>query len=645
MIAVIDLGGTNTKYGLVESGKIIVANSIPAEPQGGLEKHLNKVVELIDELCKGFGKQISDCHGIGLLSTGLVNNKDMLVLSTNEKYNDAKGFDFKNWALKKTGLKLRMENDAKGALLGEYHYGAGRGSDNVMMITFGTGIGTAVISEGKLLTGSNFSGGNLGGHILVRSGGRKCTCGARGCLEAEASGWALPIIAKEHLLFSTSSLKNEAVIGFKEMLEHAEQGDECAIDLRRHCFQIWGEALVSYIHLFDPSRIILGGGLMNSANLALPRLERTIKEMTWTHGKGLELVQAQHPDNAGILGAAALFKEEDKAYYPLTFEQVYKPTIWGGELLQKLPRTLPESSMPIGESWEIVDRPDDQSCVVTGPLAGKSLRELIQADPEGIVGDGHQADQPFPLLMKIIDAGQDLSLQVHPDEETCKHIEGAEPKTEMWYVLDHKPDAEILTGIQEGVSAEQFRKSVNDPNVKDLMHSYTSEQGQSFFIKATTMHAIGGGNLIYEVQQNSDTTYRVSDWGRVDKDGNPRELHVDQAMACLEHTLGKKKPGAHRIMPLAFTPLTHNSELKRRQLALCEHFHVEEIEFEGAITLPVNTGTFQTVYAVDSDLRIECGEKSYDVKHGQTCLIPAKCGECTVYAPVKSRVVSAKTPA
>ena len=294
MIAVIDLGGTNTKYGLVESGKIIVANSIPAEPQGGLEKHLNKVVELIDELCKGFGKQISDCHGIGLLSTGLVNNKDMLVLSTNEKYNDAKGFDFKNWALKKTGLKLRMENDAKGALLGEYHYGAGRGSDNVMMITFGTGIGTAVISEGKLLTGSNFSGGNLGGHILVRSGGRKCTCGARGCLEAEASGWALPIIAKEHLLFSTSSLKNEAVIGFKEMLEHAEQGDECAIDLRRHCFQIWGEALVSYIHLFDPSRIILGGGLMNSANLALPRLERTIKEMTWTHGKGLELF-ARHP--------------------------------------------------------------------------------------------------------------------------------------------------------------------------------------------------------------------------------------------------------------------------------------------------------------------------------------------------------------
>jgi mannose-6-phosphate isomerase len=120
------------------------------------------------------------------------------------------------------------------------------------------------------------------------------------------------------------------------------------------------------------------------------------------------------------------------------------------------------------------------------------------------------------------------------------------------------------------------------------MHFYESEQGLSFFIKATTMHAIGGGNLIYEVQQNSDTTYRVSDWGRVNKNGKPRELHVDQAMTCLQHTLGEIKPSTHMIQPLSFTPLTHNSELKRRQLAICEHFQVEEIEFEGAVTLPSN---------------------------------------------------------
>jgi glucokinase len=645
MIVVIDLGGTNTKFGLINSGKIIAASSCPAEPKNGIEKHLNKVMSLIEKLCIDNNTEIDQCKGIGLLSTGLVDSENMRVLTTNEKYDDAIGFDFKKWAMETTGLELRMENDAKGALLGEYHYGAGQGSENVMMITFGTGIGTGVISESKLLNGSNYSGGNLGGHMIVRSGGRKCTCGARGCLEAEASGWSLPILAKEHLLYSSSTLQGEATIGFKEMLDHAEQGDECAIDLRRHCFQIWGEAIVSYIHLFDPAKIILGGGLMNSADLVLPRFERIIKEMSWSHGKGLELIKAQHPNNAGILGAAALFKEEEESYYPLTFEEVYKATIWGGELLKKLPRELPKTAMPIGESWEIVDRPDDQSCVQEGPLAGKTLRELIQEDPEGIVGYGHQADQPFPLLMKIIDAGQDLSLQVHPDEETCRHIDDAEPKTEMWYVLDHSSEAEILTGIKEGVSPEKFRDSVNDPEVRKLMHSYSSEQGQSFFIKATTMHAIGGGNLIYEVQQNSDTTYRVSDWGRIDKNGNPRELHVDQAMTCLHHSLGETKPSSHKIQPLAFTPLTHSSELKRRQLAICEHFQVEEIEFEGAVTLPTDIGTFQTVYAVDSDLRIECNGKSYDVKHGQTCLIPAKCGECTVYSQTKGRVVSAKIPA
>lgn len=645
MIVVIDLGGTNTKYGLMDSGEIIAAANCPAEPQGGIENHLNKVMKLINELCVDLGRNIDDCKGIGILSAGLVNGKEMRVLNTNMKYDDAVNFDFKHWAMNQYGLELRMENDAKGALLGEYHYGSGKGADNIMMITFGTGIGTAVISNGELLSGSNFSGGNLGGHILVRSGGRKCTCGARGCLEAEASGWALPLIAKEHLLFNSSSLKDEPVIDYKTMLTHAENGDECAIDLRRHCFQIWGEALVSYIHLFDPSRIILGGGLMNSAELVLPRFNRIIKEMSWSHGSGLELVKAAQPDNAGILGAGALFKDIEESYYPLTFDEVYKTAIWGGKLLKKLPRDLPKTSIPIGESWEIVDRPDDQSHVQNGPLAGKTLRELIEKDPEGIVGYGHQADQPFPLLMKIIDAGQALSLQVHPDEETCKHIVDAEPKTEMWYVLDHNADAEILTGIKDGVSTEQFYKSVNDPKVKELMYSYASEQGQSFFIKATTMHAIGGGNLIYEVQQNSDTTYRVSDWGRVDKSGKSRELHVDQAMTCLHHSLGDVRPNSHQIQALNFTPLSFNSELKRRQLAMCDYFQVEEIEFEGSLTLPSNIGTFQTIYAVDSDLQLECNGHIYHIKHGQTCLIPAKCGVCTVSSTEKSRLVSAKRPA
>ena len=382
---------------------------------------------------------------------------------------------------------------------------------------------------------------------------------------------------------------------------------------------------------------------MNSPDEMLTSFRKTISRLEWRGGKNVDLVAAQNPTNAGLYGAAALFEsEQPENYYPLFFEPVYKPAIWGGELMKTLNRELPETETPTGESWEIVDRPDEQSAVVNGAFQGKTLRELIKLDPQGIVGKGHNSDEPFPLLLKIIDAEKDLSLQIHPDEESCKHLEGAEPKTEMWYVLDHVKDAKIMAGIQDGITEDMFRSKVNDPNVRELMKTYDSSKGQAFFIKATTMHAIGSGNLIYEIQQNSNTTYRVSDWGRVDKDGNPRQLHVKEAMTCMMHKNKENKHTPYSVSDCKYIPQSEDSFFQVRQLASCDLFKVEEFGLMGQLEACADEDSFHTLYAVNSDLNIEHKGRSYTLKRGQTCLIPAKAGEYHITADESSKIIRSR---
>ena len=286
---------------------MICASHFSADAQGSLEGHLNEVLQRLRRLCAEQETTLEVCQGVGVLSTGLVNNREMRVLSTNGKYDDAVKFDFCGWARERVGLELRMDNDARGALIGEWRYGAGRGADNLVMITIGTGIGTAVIVDGKPLVGPHFTAGNLGGHIVVRSGGRKCTCGGVGCLESEASGWVLPTLVREHDLYEKSALIELGRIGIQEVWQSAAAGDACARDVQQHCLTVWGEALVSFIHLFDPERIIVGGGVMNDPEPMLASFRKTVAELAWAEEGQVEIVKATHPDNAGLIGAAALF--------------------------------------------------------------------------------------------------------------------------------------------------------------------------------------------------------------------------------------------------------------------------------------------------------------------------------------------------
>ena len=219
---------------------------------------------------------------------------------------------------------------------------------------------------------------------------------------------------------------------------------------------------------------------------------------------------------------------------PLTFEPIFQERIWGGRKLAELFGKKLPSSKPIGESWEIVDRPEAQSVVANGPLTGKTLHELWSQHRKEIFGDVPAAPR-FPLLIKLLDAQEKLSLQVHPNAKIASKL-GGEPKTECWYVAAAEPGAELFVGFKKSITRQKFEDSLRAGSAADDVHAIRVKTGDAMFLPAGRFHAVGAGNLLVEVQQNSDTTYRVFDWNRVDQStGKPRRLHVDQALECIDY--------------------------------------------------------------------------------------------------------------
>ena len=222
---------------------------------------------------------------------------------------------------------------------------------------------------------------------------------------------------------------------------------------------------------------------------------------------------------------------EPKLTGPLTFDPIFMERMWGGRLLEsEFCKKLPPN-VRIGESWEIVDRPEAQSVVTRGPFKGKTLHELWTKHRSPTFGRVPDAPR-FPLLIKLLDAHETLSLQVHPPEQFARKL-GGEPKTEFWYVAEVDPGAELFVGLREAITRARFEEALRSGTVAQYVHRIPIKTGDAMFLPAGRLHAVGGGNLLVEIQQNSDTTYRVFDWNRVDDQGKPRQLHIDQALQCI----------------------------------------------------------------------------------------------------------------
>ncbi len=288
---------------------------------------------------------------------------------------------------------------------------------------------------------------------------------------------------------------------------------------------------------------------------------------------------------------------------PITFKPLAMERVWGGRRFESLSGKELPAGVPVGEMWEVVDREDAQSVVDGGPCVGETLHDLWIGRREEVFGKDYlvSAAPRFPMLIKLLDAADKLSVQVHPPAAKAAGL-GGEPKTEVWYFLESLPGALVYAGLKNGVTRAEFEERLSKGGVEQTLHDIPVQTGESIFIPSGRLHAIGGGNLIVEIQQNSDTTYRVYDWDRVGLDGVPRALHVRESMESIDF-----EDFEPRVAPAA-----------ARLVADCPFFRVEKqtVTQSEDVRLP---GRFALCVAIDGEVR--CGGRTF--QRGGFFLIPA----------------------
>jgi mannose-6-phosphate isomerase len=309
--------------------------------------------------------------------------------------------------------------------------------------------------------------------------------------------------------------------------------------------------------------------------------------------------------------------------YPLTFHPIFKERVWGGRNLERLYCKALPPGVPIGESWEICDRPGDVSIVANGPLAGKDLRWLMENHASDLLGSAKSESGRFPLLIKILDAQEVLSLQVHPPAEKAAAL-GGEPKTEMWYIAEAAPGAELYVGLRRGATQAEFERRLRDGTVADCIHRFKVRQDDAIFLPSGRVHALGAGLVIFEIQQNSDTTYRVFDWNRVGLDGKPRDLHIPQSLASID--FNDFEPS---LIP---REVAGDGPAKLRPLVRDPLFTVEAGEVCAGAAWPLQPKRLQIVALLTGQAQVCDGEVSVPISAGQFCLIPACLAQATVRA-------------
>jgi mannose-6-phosphate isomerase len=310
--------------------------------------------------------------------------------------------------------------------------------------------------------------------------------------------------------------------------------------------------------------------------------------------------------------------------YPFTFHPIFKERVWGGRELERLYRKNLPPGRPIGESWEISDRPGDASVIANGPLAGKTLRWLMEHYRAELLGDAKPATgNSFPLLCKILDAREKLSLQVHPPAGVAAELKG-EPKTEMWFIADAGPGAELFVGLKRGVTREAFEQKVKTGEVAECFHRVPVRAGDAMFLPSGRVHAIGAGLVIFEIQQNSDTTYRVFDWNRVGLDGKPRELHVVQSLASIDFNDFEPQPVQSEI--------TRDGLIQKRPLVSNPLFRVESWELASGAGGRLEPKTLQIVAVTKGQIEMQSGSTAVKLSAGQFGLIPASLAQTEAQA-------------
>jgi len=317
--------------------------------------------------------------------------------------------------------------------------------------------------------------------------------------------------------------------------------------------------------------------------------------------------------------------------YPLSFKPILMERVWGGRRLEELyDKDLPPE-LAIGESWEVTDRPEGVSEITNGALAGKDLRWLMENHQEALLGDAKDYDGRFPLLINILDTSQKLSLKVHPPAHKAAELKG-EAKTEMWYVAEATSEADIFVGLKAGVTPRQFEDKINDGSVADCFPRQRVKKGDVMFLPSGRVHAIGAGSVIFEIQQNSNTTYRVFDWNRVGLDGKPRDLHIPEAIASID--FDDIEPG---LVDTEFS----GEEVQKRTLVDDPLFTVENWRIPLGASARLENGKCQIVALLSGAAEASDGQSWVQLSPGQFCILPASLSSRAITATESSELLIA----
>ncbi len=303
----------------------------------------------------------------------------------------------------------------------------------------------------------------------------------------------------------------------------------------------------------------------------------------------------------------------------LRFEPIQKRLIWGGRRLADLLGKRLGPGADYAESWELSDHRDDISMVAEGPLAGTSLRQLVEERALDLFGPSLANCRQFPLLVKFLDANQTLSVQVHPDDEQGRLLANDNGKTEAWVVMHAEPGALIYAGLRADVGRDEFAKGLETGQVEPLLHRFEARPGQCIFIPAGTVHAIGAGVVLAEIQQMSDATFRVFDWGREGPDGKPRKLHLDEALVATDFTRGPVSP----IRPI----VAHHPAGMLERLVRCPQFVLERLQLRDVGTVGT-ADRFTIVICLRGSAEVGPESSRTLLKFAETLLLPADLGPC-----------------
>lgn len=326
--------------------------------------------------------------------------------------------------------------------------------------------------------------------------------------------------------------------------------------------------------------------------------------------------------------------------HPLVLEPILLPKIWGGRNLERLfGREMPPGQK-IGESWEITDLPEGVSTIAVGPEAERSLNDLVNAWGDRLVGAAPLVEGRFPLLIKFLDAEDVLSVQVHPDEKACEAIGGdARVKHEAWYVIEARDDAAIYAGLKNGVTRDRFQAAVDAGTVEETLQRIPVKTGDCYYLPSGTVHALGAGVVVAEVQTPSDTTYRVFDWNRVDDSGRPRELHVEQAMTCIHFG---EPPPTQQVRRHASDPWTMTT-----RIAACPRFVMDKVRAGEGFERKLEIEQMLVWMVLSGECRLTTAglDAPIELRAGRTVIIPAGVNDTVLATETDCTWLQASIPA